>query len=361
MKLSIQRSSLLSLASQALLTCGGDKSIMDTLRCVQLTAEGTSLTITGTDLTVSSSDTAAADVAETGSLLVNAKAFYDRIKALHDGEVSLWLVGGTLIVEAGRIKYELSTIPADDFPYVPDWTESTEILKISGKTLSDMLKQVIPFVFQTDSRPTLNCVMMECENGLLRFVATNGHCLVISETHVECSFERMCLSLRSANILYKIAKEASEVELTTNGTTFFIKNFSYIASFRLSSDGFPSWRGMFSKTYDDKCTVNRKMLLEAVKAVSLGSGSDYNIKMSVGDGQMVLSSKSSESGTSYAEVDCDFRGTAATHLNHEYLINSLQSCPSDDVCFYFGEPLAPVVWESSSTNVRGIIMPMRDE
>ena len=92
---------------------------------VRLIADGGKLQVTATDLDIVATDLADADISAPGSVCVDAKLL-STIVGKVQGDVSLTLDKGSLIVKSGRSRFTLSTLPAEDFPDFPPSTYDAE-------------------------------------------------------------------------------------------------------------------------------------------------------------------------------------------------------------------------------------------
>src|SRR5690348_13407354 len=74
------------------------------------------LALTGTDLEVEMRAGAAVDTAEDGEITVPARKWFDLVRALPDGvKVDVQVKGDRVVMHAGRSRYTLASLPANDF------------------------------------------------------------------------------------------------------------------------------------------------------------------------------------------------------------------------------------------------------
>jgi DNA polymerase-3 subunit beta len=86
---------------------------------VLLRADGARLELKATDLDLEVVESIAADVQLAGATTVPAHMFYDIVRKLPEGaEISLEAdaAKGTLVIRAGRARFQLQTLPEADFP-----------------------------------------------------------------------------------------------------------------------------------------------------------------------------------------------------------------------------------------------------
>ena len=84
---------------------------------VLIEKKGGQLTFLATDIEIQIRTASQVDEGSDGAVTVSAKKLLDILRALPDaGDVSLNLEDKKLTVKAGRSRFSLQTLPADDFP-----------------------------------------------------------------------------------------------------------------------------------------------------------------------------------------------------------------------------------------------------
>src|SRR5690606_40784340 len=82
---------------------------------------GGQLSLTGTDLEVEMISRVTVDDAQDGETTIPARKLFDIVRALPDGsKVTVSQNGDKITVQAGRSRFTLSTLPANDFPSVDE-------------------------------------------------------------------------------------------------------------------------------------------------------------------------------------------------------------------------------------------------
>src|SRR5262249_2472106 len=149
------------------------KSAMPILTNVLVAAEGGGgLRLAATDLLLAVSSTVAADVRKGGSVALPAKATFEMVKSLPEGEVNV-VVGPNYSarVSGGKRRFELGGMPGDDFPTLPS-PGRTELRELPVEALSDLIALTAFSMSTDDTRPHLAGALLECEGALLRMVTT---------------------------------------------------------------------------------------------------------------------------------------------------------------------------------------------
>src|SRR5207253_8413381 len=128
---------------------------------------------------------------EARALTVGARKLLDILRALpEDAEVSLQPQDKRLLVKAGRSRFSLQTLPAEDFPRLAKATGEAARFALPQKGLRHLLGLVQYSMAQQDIRYYLNGLLMVVEGGDLKVVATDGHRLAFASMPVQAGSAR---------------------------------------------------------------------------------------------------------------------------------------------------------------------------
>ncbi|HVX04056.1 MAG TPA: DNA polymerase III subunit beta, partial [Rhodanobacteraceae bacterium] len=93
------------------------------------------LSLTGTDLEVEMRASTSVEMTSAGETTIPARKWFDLVRALPDGvPVSVELKGDRVVMHAGRSRYTLATLPAEEFPS-NDEIEITDKVSLPEGTL----------------------------------------------------------------------------------------------------------------------------------------------------------------------------------------------------------------------------------
>src|SRR5690606_4125794 len=106
-------------------------------------------------------------------------------RALPDGSrITVSQSGDKVTVQAGRSRFTLSSLPANDFPSV-DEVEATERVTVSEAGLKELIERTAFAMAQQDVRYYLNGLLFDLCEQSLRCVATDGHRLALCEAPLD--------------------------------------------------------------------------------------------------------------------------------------------------------------------------------
>ena len=119
-------------------------------------------------------------------ITTNAKKFQDILRALPDSAlVSLDWADNRLTLRAGKSRFALQTLPAEDFPLMNVGSDVSATFSLTQETFKTMLSQVQYSMAVQDIRYYLNGLLMQVEGNQLRLVATDGHRLAYAASQMK--------------------------------------------------------------------------------------------------------------------------------------------------------------------------------
>jgi DNA polymerase-3 subunit beta len=144
---------------------------------VLLEKRGQLLTLLATDIeiqiTTSTADTSGEG---DGAVTVGARKLQEILRSLPESaEVSLILDDRRMQVKAGRSRFNLQTLPAEDFPCMSLSEDEATKFTVSQKQFRHLLAQTHYSMATQDVRYYLNGLLLLVEGSQLRAVATDGH------------------------------------------------------------------------------------------------------------------------------------------------------------------------------------------
>src|SRR5437773_3705884 len=125
------------------------------------------------------------------AVTVGARKLVDILRALpEDTEVTLQQQDKRLLVKAGKSRFTLQTLPAEDFPRLARAAGEAARFVLSQKALRRLLGLVQYAIAQQDIRYYLNGLLMVVEDRQLKLVATDGHRLAYASLKLNAELPR---------------------------------------------------------------------------------------------------------------------------------------------------------------------------
>lgn len=338
---------------------------------LQTTEQGLSLTTT--DMELALIETIPATVAEHGSTTVSAHMLFDIVRKLADRttiELSLNSESGQLQLKAGRSKFNLSCLPAEDFPQLTQG-ELPFSFGIPAAVLKRLLDRARFAMATEDNRYYLNGIHFHPhqKNGLsvLRAVATDAHRLACIEAPLPAGAQDMpgiIVARKTVTEIRKLLDETEEevtVRLSDKRIEFSLSHA--VLSSRLIDGTYPDYEQAIPQENDKIMIVDAKSFASAVDRVATVTTEKLRIiKMTATENNLMLSAASHELGSAVDEMAVDFphQTTIEIGFNARYLLDIAQQIDEDEAQIALCDGNSPAI--ISGINDRAaffVIMPMR--
>lgn len=330
------------------------------------------VTLTATNLELGIRMAIGGKVAEEGAVTVPAKNLGEFTTSLAGETVSMESEGEKLTVKAGKFEGVFAGIAATEFPQMPrlgDKEIKTQKLKTGRKAIDEIAREVAYAAATDESRPVLTGIRFQTGEGNLTVVATDGFRL--SRKTVEGgALAGMGDLILPARTILETAKTASESEgagelvmgvLKDNNQVIFGTGKTEMIS-RVLEGNFPDVEKIIPGEHKTKMIVDREDLMRAVRAAAVFARESNNIiKLTIGEGGLIIRAAASQTGESEIELEADCEGEESVMaFNYRYVMDFLNSVTDERVILKTSGSLAPGVWmPEKREDLLHLIMPVR--
>lgn len=365
MKLTIQREALLR-PLQAIVGVVDRAQTIPALANVKFLAKEDEIILTTTDLEMELKCSFPHIPLEAGSTTFPAKKLLDILKALPEGiEVQIELEALRATITAGRSRFVLSCLPAEDFPEIGEVTFETT-LTLPKKEVRNMLEKVAFSMAVSDVRYFLNGMLLEVNGQELVTVATDGHRLSASflELSENTNLERQLIIPRKAidELLKLLEAESSPLHLELSDKYLRVELGSLLFTTKLIEGTFPDYRRVIPALGDILVVGDRLGLIQALTRASVLSQDKFRgIRLQFSEYLLKLQANNPEQEEAKEEVEVNYQGEAfTTAFNVTYLIDALKALDDEMVRLSFTNPSSSCLLQNSENDqVKYVIMPMR--
>lgn len=303
--------------------------------------------------------------AEDFRITTNAKKLQDILRALPDGEVSLDWDNNRLVLKAGKSRFNLQTLPADEFPLMNIDDKIHAQFTVSQETFREMLSQVQYSMAVQDIRYYLNGLLMQAEGDQLRLVATDGHRLAYAATGIDADLPKteVILPRKTVLELFKLLNHPQEsitVEFLHNQVRFRC-NDTVIVS-KIIDGKFPDYNRVIPLDNDKIFLVNRTQLLGALERAAILANEKFRgARLQIQPGLMSVTCNNNEQEEAREELEIAYQGDALeVGFNINYLMDVLRNVHSEDLQLAFGDANRSTLFTiPNNANFKYIVMPMR--
>jgi DNA polymerase-3 subunit beta len=334
---------------------------------VLLDSAGEVLSFLATDIEIQI--TARTPVAMDGdarALTVGARKLLDILRALPDGsEVTLQQQDKRLVVKAGRSRFTLQTLPAEDFPRLAKPSGQTARFSLSQKALRRLLGLVQYSMAQQDIRYYLNGLLTVVEDGQLKLVATDGHRLAFASVKLGDQLPRQEVIvprktvLELTKLLAEVDDEVS-IELSATQASFTFGTVELVS--KLIDGKFPDYTRVIPTQHKNLLQVGREPLRQALLRAAILSNEKFRgVRWVLADGALRIVSSNAEQEEAHEELEVKYAGDALDiGFNVNYLLDVLNNVSGADVECAFGDSSSSaLISYATEKDFKYVVMPMR--
>ncbi|WP_442682979.1 DNA polymerase III subunit beta [Stenotrophomonas sp. JC08] len=324
------------------------------------------LALTGTDLEVEMVSRIAVDDAQDGETTIPARKLFEIIRALPDGSrITVSQTGEKITVQAGRSRFTLATLPANDFPSV-DEVEATERVAVPEAALKELIERTAFAMAQQDVRYYLNGLLFDLRDKTLRCVATDGHRLALCETALENSNgakRQIIVPRKGVTELQRLLEGGErEVELEVGRSHVRVKRDDVTFTSKLIDGRFPDYEAVIPIGADREVKVERESLRASLQRAAILSNEKYRgVRVEVSPGQLKISAHNPEQEEAQEEIEADTQvSDLAIGFNVNYLLDALSALREEHVVIQLRDSnSSALVREAGSEKSRHVVMPLR--
>jgi len=300
------------------------------------------------------------------SFTVSAKKFLDILRALPDDvPLSIKKEEEKLQIKSKKARFNLQTLPAQNFPKIPEQSNQVGRFEIGQSVLKNLLGMVQYAMAQQNVRYYLNGMLMIVEGNTLKLVATDGHRLAFVSAQLEQSYEKIeaIIPRKTISELVKLLSSDGENLVTLN---FGEKNIriacgSVTLKTKTIDGKFPDYQRVIP-SYQDYLIINRNDMLAALQRVSILSNEKIpGVRFLLEDNKMHIASSNAEQEEAEEILDVEFSGAPLDiSFNVNYLVDVLHSIPGGNVKLSFGgQNGSLLITIPENDDFKYVVMPMR--
>lgn len=349
----VERRNTIPILSNVLIEAGADGSIR----------------LMATDLDIQIVESVQAQVEVPGATTISAHTLFDIARKLPEGsQVSLQAADGKMLIQAGRARFNLSTLPRDDFPVIAAGDLPTSFA-LPAETLKQIIDKTRFAISTEETRYYLNGIFFhvsEDTQPVLKAAATDGHRLARvtvprpdgAEGMPDIIVPRKCIAE-----LRKLLDEVDgsvDIELSASKIRFGIGNA--VLTSKLIDGTFPDYSRVIPTANDKLLKVDPRSFEEGVDRVAtIATEKTRAVKMGLERDKITLSVTSPENGTAAEEVPGDYRSdNIEIGFNARYLLDILGQIEGDVVELHLADAAAPtLIRENDKSPALYVLMPMR--
>jgi DNA polymerase-3 subunit beta len=339
------------------------RTAIQILSGILLEARGEDLRLAATDMELSLRASVPARVEGDGSIVLPGRTLVDIARLLPGDDVTIEHSAAESVVHiaSGSASYTLHTYNAEDFPRLPELTD-TQTFEVDREALLETIGRVARAASRDEARPVLTGVLVQFAGEKLVMAATDSYRLAVKETRLGSPAPELeaIVPSRALQELARVAGDADEIAVgVQENQVLFSVGGVWLTTRRIDGQ-FPNYRQLLPETFEHELTVPRAELLDVVRRASVMIQRATPLQLRFADGEVTVVARTHEVGESQESMPVAYTGDPLEiGFNAEFLREGLESVEGDDVRMKLISPLRPAILTDEGDDFTYLVMPIR--
>ncbi len=331
--------------------------------------DGNTLSVSASDLETTITSKLEVESTETGMVCIPARLLLETLKTFPEQPLTFVVEdNNTVEISSNHGKYALAYANAEEFPNVVELQDPSSTV-IQGDVLATAISKTIFASGNDDLRPVMSGVFFQFSTENLIFVATDAHKLV-KYTRDDLSASQTAefiMPKKPLNLLKNILagnEEDVTIEYNESNAKFIFDNSEMVC--RLIDGKYPNYEAVIPKENPNKLIMDRNLLLNSVRRVSIfSSKTTHQIRLKIAGAELNISAEDVDfSNKAEERLTCDYQGDdMQIGFNSRFLTEMLNNLSSDEVSLEMSLPnragiLTPVDGLDVGETVTMLVMPV---
>jgi len=344
------------------------RSTLPILGCVLIEASEEKTILRSTDLELTIQAEIPVSLEQAGATALPLKTLLDITNELPETRVTLSVDEknrAAIITDTGE--YDLMAKPVEEFPAVPDATESQSI-SVAGDMLKNIIDATSFAVSRDELKPALTGVLFRFNSQGVTAVSTDGHRLVkyTRKDFNSNGFTGDMIVPRKFLSFMSSTSSSGEVSLLIGDNHLTAKTGTDMVITRIIDERFPDYESVIPKDNNKKLKADKSLMLGAIRRVSIFSNkSTHQVALNLQETLCKITTEDPEkSSKAQEQIAAEFSGEDLTiGYNAEYLKDVVNHVSGDTVVVEFNTSISAALFSSGKTEEHidslMLLMPIR--
>ena len=339
------------------------RTAIQILSGILLEAREGELRLAATDMELSLRAAVPARVEGDGAVVLPGRTLVDIARLLPSDEVTIEHRASESVVHvtSGSASYTLHTYNAEDFPRLPDFSD-TQTFAVDREALIATIARVARAASRDEARPVLTGVLVQFAGDKLVMAATDSYRLAVKETTLSASAPELeaIVPSRALQELARIAGDAEEIAVGVQENQVLFSTGDVWLTTRRIDGQFPNYRQLLPETFEHELVVPRGELLDVVRRAAVMIQRATPLQLRFAEGEVTVVARTHEVGESQEAMPVAYTGEPLEiGFNAEFLREGLESVEGDDVRMKLISSLRPAVLTDEGEDFTYLVMPIR--
>ena len=362
MKFSIAKDKLLE-GLQTVQNVVSTRTTLPILSNVLIRAENGALHFTTNDLDVGMSCSVEAKIEKPGGTTIPARRLAGIVKELPASEVSVEVDSkNAASLNCGPSFFKMMCLPEDEFPALPK-LDKAKAFTLHQKALKEALRKTSYGISTDETRYVLNGILFSFKENKLTLVATDGRRLALVD--IELEFPRsnevdVVIPAKCITELQRLLGEEGDVKLAVGENHVSFEAGGKLLVSKLIEGNYPNYRQVIPAESRERITIERELLLNAVRRVSLLSSDKSNsVKLIFTKNNLEIAANTPDIGEAHESLAIAYKGKDfSVAFNPGFLMDPLRNLTEDEIHLEVSDEMSPGVIKVNSPFLY-VLMPMR--
>jgi DNA polymerase III subunit beta len=334
---------------------------------VLIEKSGDQLTLLATDIEIQiRTHTSGTGGPEKTAVTVGARKLQDILRSLPESaEISLELSEKRLQVKAGKSRFNLQTLPAEDYPRMSQ-AESEQVgFQLTQKQFKCLIGLVQYAMAQQDIRYYLNGLLLIVTGNEIRVVATDGHRLAYANENLSKTVPRTEVILPRKTVLelsrlLEDNDEELDIRLSSNQAVFRFGDIELVS--KLIDGKFPDYERVIPQNHNKVITVPRTALLQSLHRAAILTNEKFRgVRVVLASGILKIISSNADQEEAQEELEVSYDAEALDiGFNVTYLLDVLNNVSNEEVEIRLADAnSSALITLPGNDSFKYVVMPMR--
>lgn len=336
------------------------------LQCLRITADENGVRVCGTDLEVGiNCEVAQAQVEEPGDVVLPADRVNAIVRESADDVIEFEVQESVIHIKGKDSHFTIYGHDLNQYPQVPG-ADNQHDLAISLGKLQEGIELSLFATAKESTRYAINGVLWEIGQDQLILVGTDGRRLarVVIELDNKASDaivgQRIIVPAKTMALVDRLGADSDEemmIRFVDNQIVFSCGGV--VVSSNLVDGNFPKYQDIIPANNDKRIVLGTSSVLSAVRRAALLISEDSKgIKLTLGKGVLVFSSRAPETGDAQIDMGVEYDGEPIEiGFNPNFLVDVLRVIKADEFVFELGQSDRPGMIKCGD-NYLYIVMPV---
>ena len=300
-----------------------------------------------------------------GETTIPARKFFDICRSLPESAmIQVNTEGNQATLKAGKSKFKLQTLPAEDFPAGPQIQKPAEF-HISQHHFKNLLYQTSFCIATNDVRYYLTGLLLEIAKDQISLVGTDGHRMAVAQHDFESTQEAKVIIPRKAVLELSKLLTDSETEMKVsfddNHIQFEINDALTMRS-KLIDGNFPDWRSVIPPAPDKIVLAETTTLKQSLSRASILSNEKYKgLRFTLTENILTISAKNAYQEEAEEILEVEYHGEELEiGFNGNYILDAINVISTRMVQIALSDSNSScLITEENNEESKFIVMPMR--